>query len=181
RNPIIGRGDAALSSPEYPVLMQTAPTVGRYGLPPPGPIGTGPLTLRIDLLAQGWRLTDVTAGVDDILLTGAIDISFDAALQGRFIVNVGERYLRKSTLLSIPALFAQSVDIPVHIAGILAKPMVQTDLSSTLGRLAINNRVTGMLDGAVEELGALFGVGSRSSSRTAAAAPQPMPEPDEYE
>lgn len=184
QNPILGSGDLVLSSPEYPVLLQSAPMLSRYGLPPPGPVGTGSLTLRIHLLAHGWRLSDVTASVEDCLMTGGIDVSFDAQLQGRFVLNFGERYLRKSRLLTIPAVFAQNVDLPIHIAGILSKPMVQTDVASTLGRLAINNRVTGMLDGAVEELSSLFGVGSRSSSRTVAAMPiepEPAPAPEEQD
>jgi len=167
--PITGHGKAVVTSAEYPVVQKTASMVARYGLPPPSSRGVGDLTLAIDLSDRGWRFSDVTASVDSCLLTGAIGIGFDTRMEGRFVVNVGERYLRQSTLLFLPAVFAETIDIPVHLGGDFAHPLVRTDIGASLGHLLVNNRITGILDEAVEDMSSLLGLGGRRPP------PQPMP------
>lgn len=180
---LTGRGRAQLDDPSYPVIALSAPSLKRYGLPAPEATGVSPATTTIAIDAWGIAFRHVHAEVPGIHADGDITVRTDGSTDGAFVVTLGPAYLASSPLLSLPSAFAETLTLPVRIVGPLARPKIDADLTTCLGRFVTENRVTDIVTDAAEGVVSLFtgrdppSVPERTSSHPSAPRPAAPTEP----
>jgi hypothetical protein len=138
--------------PEYRFLREASGQLQTFGLPPLPLSGTQPLRARVELREGRIVLRGIEGRVDGMRFGGNIELTWAGALAGRIDAHLDERYLGKSLLLALPAMFTGQVTIPLEISGVVGAPRYQADLVGTIGKLVSQNSVTGAITGIVDGL-----------------------------
>lgn len=187
--PSAGVGWLEIERPTYPAVARTAEALRRWGLPPPGATGSGPLRASLRLGPTKWHLEDVSLAVDAGRARGRIHVGFDGSLAGRLEIAVQPAYLSRSSALALPAAVTGTVTIPVALGGRLAAPSFDADLVGALGNVLVDNPIGALFSDAMEGLvTALGGSPTRPPARPStpepsrsASGPRPTPRADAAE
>jgi autotransporter translocation and assembly factor TamB len=159
-----GTGPIEIASPEYGFLSRASESFATFGLPALPVRGNRPLRARVELSEGRVVLRNIEGGVEGLRFDGSVEISWKGRLSGRIDARLEERYLRRSLVLAIPAMFTGEVSVPLEISGDASAPQYSADLVGTVGRLVTENSVTGAITGIVDGiLGNLLG-GERPAS-----------------
>lgn len=160
-----GEGDLELAEPDYRFLEQAGASLQAFGLPPLPLRGTSPLRARLQLTGGRILFREIAGRVDGMRFDGNVELTWKGGLAGRIEAHLDDRYLSKSLLLALPALFTGQVTIPLTISGKVGAPRYDADLVGTIGKLVSKNSVTGAIGGIVDGLlGNLLGGGDRRDS-----------------
>jgi len=147
-----GEGVIEVAEPEYRFLRGASEPLRAFGLPGLPLRGTAPLRARIQLTGGRIVLRAIQGSVEGMRFEGTIELSWKKRLAGRIEVHLEQRYLAKSLVLALPAVFTGQVTVPLEISGEVGAPRYAADLVGTLGRLVVDNSVTGAITGLVDGL-----------------------------
>ncbi len=159
-----GEGELELAEPEYVFLREASGHLQTFGLPAIPVRGASPLRTKVQLTGGRVLFRSLDGRVDGMRFGGDIELTWKGGLAGRIDAHLEERYLKKSLILAVPAMFTGQVTVPLRISGVVGTPIYEADLVGTIGKLVAQNSVTGAITGLVDGLlGNLLGGERRDS------------------
>lgn len=133
QGPVTGHGELRVDGPIFPAIVHLTPTLGRYGISTPSPVGVAPLFTRYSFGERGVRFEGIDARLDGAAARGFVTIDWTKVLAGTLNVDVSERLVRNSALLGIPAMLTSNFALVVELSGSISEPRARVDPLKSLG------------------------------------------------